>query len=64
MMNKLLKFLRAEDGPTAVEYAVMLFLIVLVCIGAIGSVGLEASSSFSHSSDEISTRFAAAGVAQ
>ena len=28
------RFLRAEDGPTAVEYAVMLALIVVVCVSA------------------------------
>ncbi|HCP14069.1 MAG TPA: Flp family type IVb pilin, partial [Planctomycetaceae bacterium] len=32
------KFLVSEDGPTAVEYAVMLALIVVVCIGAVTSV--------------------------
>jgi len=29
------QFLVSEDGPTAVEYAVMLALIVVVCLGAI-----------------------------
>ena len=33
------QFFRSEEGPTAVEYAVMLALIVVVCITAIGSVG-------------------------
>src|SRR5262245_13381409 len=31
------RFLRAEDGPTAVEYAVMLALIIVVCIAAIST---------------------------
>ena len=31
----LVRFLNSEDGPTAVEYAVMLALIVVVCLGAI-----------------------------
>jgi pilus assembly protein Flp/PilA len=34
-------FLRREDGPTAVEYAVMLALIIVVCIAAIGDLGLK-----------------------
>ena len=32
--NALVKFLKSEDGPTAVEYAVMLALIIVVCIGS------------------------------
>ena len=39
-------FLKAEDGPTAVEYAVMLALIVVVCIGAITALGQNANSTF------------------
>ena len=37
--NALVKFLKSEDGPTAVEYAVMLALIIVVCIGAITTLG-------------------------
>ena len=40
-------FLKAEDGPTAVEYAVMLALIVVVCIAAITALGTNANSTFS-----------------
>ena len=39
-------FLRNEDGPTAVEYAVMLALIIVVCIAAISALGSNASSTF------------------
>ena len=42
----LYKFLRAEDGPTAVEYAVMLALIIVVCIGAITTLGKNANNTF------------------
>jgi pilus assembly protein Flp/PilA len=42
------KFLQAEDGPTAVEYAVMLALIIAVCIGAITLLGQDASGVFSN----------------
>jgi pilus assembly protein Flp/PilA len=44
--KQLLKFLKTEDGPTAVEYAVMLALIVVVCIGAITTLGGNANSTF------------------
>ena len=39
-------FLKAEDGPTAVEYAVMLALIIVVCIGAITTLGSNANTTF------------------
>ena len=51
-MNKLgqfaLNFLTNEDGPTAVEYAVMLALIIVVCIGAITTLGQNANKVFSN----------------
>jgi pilus assembly protein Flp/PilA len=39
-------FLVNEDGPTAVEYAVMLALIIVVCIGAITTLGQNANATF------------------
>ena len=39
-------FLKNEDGPTAVEYAVMLALIIVVCIAAITTLGNNAKSTF------------------
>lgn len=41
-------FVAREDGPTAVEYAVMLALIVVVCIGAITSLGSSANKTFNN----------------
>ena len=38
--------LRDEDGPTAVEYAVMLALIVVVCLVAITNIGTSANQTF------------------
>ncbi|MFL5243410.1 MAG: Flp family type IVb pilin, partial [Gemmataceae bacterium] len=35
-----------EDGPTAVEYAVMLALIIVVCITAITTLGSNANGTF------------------
>ncbi|MGD0654751.1 MAG: Flp family type IVb pilin [Thermoguttaceae bacterium] len=43
---KLRRFLVSEDGPTAVEYAVMLALIVIVCLTAISSIGTNAQKTF------------------
>ena len=42
------RFLVSEDGPTAVEYAVMLALIIIVCLVAITSIGTKASTTFSN----------------
>jgi pilus assembly protein Flp/PilA len=42
------RFLQCEDGPTAVEYAVMLSLIVVVCLTAIHSIGTNAKTTFSN----------------
>jgi pilus assembly protein Flp/PilA len=40
-------FLRDEGGPTAVEYAVMLALIIVVCMAAIGTLGSDTNNTFS-----------------
>ncbi len=45
---KLRRFLSSEDGPTAVEYAVMLSLIVIVCLTAITSIGNKANTVFQN----------------
>ncbi len=46
-MNLIKKFLASEDGPTAVEYAVMLALIVVVCITTVTNLGTKVNDSFS-----------------
>jgi pilus assembly protein Flp/PilA len=45
-MMGLANFVKSEDGPTAVEYAVMLALIIVVCIGAIQLIGTNANTQF------------------
>ena len=45
-LSRLAEFFRNEDGPTAVEYAVMLALIIVVCLTAIQAVGTNAQSTF------------------
>jgi len=44
--KSVVNFLQAEDGPTAVEYAVMLALIIVVCIAAITALGTNANQTF------------------
>jgi pilus assembly protein Flp/PilA len=46
-------FLKDESGPTAVEYAVMLALIIVVCITAITALGTNANNTFSYVSSKI-----------
>ena len=47
LTKQMVSFLKKEDGPTAVEYAVMLALIIVVCIAAITTLGSNANSTFS-----------------
>jgi len=47
----IVEFLEREDGPTAVEYAVMLALIIVVCITAITALGSNANVTFSGVAD-------------
>jgi pilus assembly protein Flp/PilA len=46
LAEKMHRFLVSEDGPTAVEYAVMLALIIVVCLGAINTIGTQANTKF------------------
>jgi len=58
-MSKLLgsvrKFLKSEEGPTAVEYAVMLALIVVVCLTAIQAIGTNANATFQSVAAQLPT---------
>jgi pilus assembly protein Flp/PilA len=47
LASQFVRFLAQEDGPTAVEYAVMLALIIVVCITAISTLGSNANNTFS-----------------
>ena len=51
--QKIKNFLVSEDGPTAVEYAVMLALIVVVCLTAIRSIGTNANTTFTNVANSI-----------
>lgn len=52
---KVQRFLVSEDGPTAVEYAVMLSLIVVVCLAAIQAIGTNATSTFNSVAAKLGT---------
>jgi pilus assembly protein Flp/PilA len=54
LAKKVHRFLVSEDGPTAVEYAVMLALIIIVCLTAISSLGTAARDTFTDVSNSIS----------
>lgn len=46
-------FLASEDGPTAVEYAVMLALIIVVCLATITAIGTNANDTFDAVAEEL-----------
>jgi pilus assembly protein Flp/PilA len=48
LLQQVGRFLANEDGPTAVEYAVMLALIIVVCITAITTLGTNANATFNN----------------
>ncbi len=53
LTTKIQRFLVSEDGPTAVEYAVMLALIIIVCLTAINSIGTNANTTFEAVATEL-----------
>jgi pilus assembly protein Flp/PilA len=54
LMSQMRQFLSSEDGPTAVEYAVMLALILVACITIVTSLGSNISGTFSSVSSTLS----------
>ena len=53
MINLFKKLLREEDGPTAVEYAVMLALIIAACVGAVNTMSHKTADSFDTSAKNL-----------
>ena len=51
--KKIKRFLASEDGPTAVEYAVMLALIIVICLATISTLGQNAKSQFVNVSNAL-----------
>lgn len=54
MLKHIKEFLYRDDGPTAVEYAVLLALIVLSCIGAVLTMSNATADSFDDTSTQLS----------
>jgi pilus assembly protein Flp/PilA len=52
--HPILSFLKSEDGPTAVEYAVMIALIIIVCIVSITTLGANANKTFTTTGNALS----------
>ena len=48
MISRVQQFLISEDGPTAVEYAVMLSLILVACITIVTTLGQSVKSVFTN----------------
>jgi pilus assembly protein Flp/PilA len=61
LRRNLVNFLKDESGPTAVEYAVMLALIIVVCVSAITYIGGASTSVFSNTSLNIAAGNASGG---
>jgi pilus assembly protein Flp/PilA len=57
-------FLANEDGPTAVEYAVTLALIISVCMAAINVLGQKTSASFTNASGALAAAGPSSGSSQ
>ena len=53
MIDFLKRLLREEDGPTAVEYGVLLALIVVACLASVQSMANATANSFDESAGEI-----------
>jgi pilus assembly protein Flp/PilA len=53
LRSAVVQFLKSEDGPTAVEYAVMLALIIVVCLAAITAIGTKGSATFQTVADKL-----------
>jgi pilus assembly protein Flp/PilA len=55
LASQVVEFLKRDDGPTAVEYAVMLALIIVVCIAAISALGSNAEGTFTYVANQLTT---------
>lgn len=55
MLTHIRKFLENDDGPTAVEYAVLLALIVIACVGSVATLSSATADSLDHSANELSS---------
>ena len=57
LKQAIMNFFAEEDAATAVEYGIMLALIVAVCIGSVNILAQNTGESFNQSSDAIAAAF-------
>ena len=62
MFQKLINFFKDEEGATMVEYALMLALIAIICIGAVTAIGNNAAAVFQGSAGELTVAADAAAT--
>jgi pilus assembly protein Flp/PilA len=55
LVKKMQRFIVCEDGPTAVEYAVMLALIIVVCLAAIRLIGTNTNATFNNVANSVAS---------
>jgi len=55
VFQRVLRFLASEDGPTAVEYAVMLAMIIMVCVGAVQALGINTAAKYQEMANKMPT---------
>jgi pilus assembly protein Flp/PilA len=53
LWQSILAFLKNEEGPTAVEYAIMLALIIVVCVAAVQTLGTNAEGTFDRTTEAL-----------
>lgn len=56
-MRRFRRLLRSEEGPTIVEYAVLIALIISVCVGSISLVGGGTVNFWQNNNDELNAAF-------
>lgn len=47
-LHKILRFMRDEDGVTAIEYALLASLIAVFIVGAVGTLGVSVNGLFTR----------------
>ncbi|HUG70110.1 MAG TPA: Flp family type IVb pilin [Pirellulaceae bacterium] len=60
-MNRIDRFLKSEDGPTAVEYAVLLAGILAVVISGVTLVGGQTANFWSNNQSELDSAYGTSG---
>ncbi len=53
LLQKIRRFVQDDAGPTAVEYAVMVAMIVLVCFASIQAIGTNTSPVFQQAAQSL-----------